>query len=168
MNKSAYRIPEFRLVWGSNGYLGSTGLCFVYAYKVSGNKKYLNAAAEVADYILGKNATGYCFVTGFGSKKVVNMHHSVSIADGIEGSLPGFVPCGPNPSMQDAASNEHGSGAHYESTLPAKAYADDEQSYSSNENDICYSAPVLALIASLDYFLGEEYPGDWGKYYKIQ
>ncbi|MFC2125259.1 glycoside hydrolase family 9 protein [Bacteroidota bacterium] len=167
MNKSAYRIPEFRLVWGSNGFIGSTGLCFVYAFKVSGDKKYLHAAAEVADYILGKNATGYCFVTGFGSRKVVNLHHSVSIADGIEGSLPGFVPGGPNPSMQDAASSEHGRGAHYDSKLPAKAYTDDVLSYASNENDICYSAPVLALIAALDNILGEPYPDTWEKYYKF-
>jgi len=164
---SAYRMPEFRFVWGSNGFAGSTGLCFVYAYKVSGDRKYLYAAAEVADYLLGKNATGYCFVTGFGSKKVMNLHHSVSIADGIEGSLPGFVPGGPNPSMQDAAKNEYGSGAHYESELPAKAYTDDVASYASNENDICYSAPVLGLITSLDYLLGEPYPANWEKYYRF-
>jgi len=167
MNNSAYRIPEFRLVWGSNGFIGSTGLCFVYAYKVSGDKKYLHAAAEVADYILGKNATGYCFVTGFGSKKVVNLHHSVSIADDIKGSLPGFVPGGPNPSIEDATSSEHGVGAHYESKLPAKAYTDDVLSYASNENDICYSAPILALIAALDNILGEPYPDLWDKYYQF-
>lgn len=167
MNKSAYRIPEFQLVWGSNGFIGSTGLCFVYAYKVSGDRKYLNAAAEVADYLLGKNATGYCFVTGFGSKTVRNLHHSVSIADGIEGSLPGFIPGGPNPSMQDAVTSEHGEGARYESNLPAKAYTDDVLSYASNENDICYSAPVLSLIAALDYYLGDPYPESWEKYYKF-
>ncbi|MBR9999190.1 MAG: glycoside hydrolase family 9 protein [Cyclobacteriaceae bacterium] len=27
MDRSAYRIPEFSLVWGSNGFIGSTGLC---------------------------------------------------------------------------------------------------------------------------------------------
>lgn len=167
MNVSAYRIPEFRLVWGSNGFIASTGLCFVYAYKVSGDRKFLNAAAEVADYILGKNATGYCFVTGFGSRQVVNLHHSVSIADGIEGSLPGFVPGGPNPSMQDAVSSEHGQGAHYESKMPAKAYVDSELSYASNENDICYSAPVLTLIAALDHYFGSPYPADWSNHYNL-
>ena len=167
MNTSGYRIPEFRLVWGSNGFIASTGLCFVYAYKVSGDRKFLNAAAEVADYILGKNAVGYCFVTGFGSRQVVNLHHSVSIADGIEGSLPGFVPGGPNPSMQDAVSSEHGQGAHYESKLPAKAYVDSELSYASNENDICYSAPVLALITALDHYFGSAYPNDWSKHYNL-
>ena len=126
-----------------------------------------NAASEIADYILGKNATGYCFVTGYGSKPVVNLHHSVSIADGIEGSLPGFVPGGPNPSMQDASTSEHGEGAVYESDLPAKAYVDSVLSYASNENDICYSAPVLALITALDYYLGEPYPAEWKEYHNL-
>jgi endoglucanase len=166
-NQSAYHIPDFRLVWGSNGFIGSTGLCFVYAYMVTGEQLYLHAAAAIADYLLGKNATGYCFVTGFGSKKVMNLHHSVSIADGIQGSLPSFVPGGPNPSMQDKATSEYGQGAQYESTLPAKAYTDDKLSYASNENDICYSAPVLALIAALDYFYGEPFGNDWEKYYKF-
>jgi len=167
LEQSAYRIPEYRMVWGSNGFIGSMGLCFVYAHKISGDRKYLNAASEIADYILGKNATGYCFVTGYGSKQVVNLHHSVSIADGIEGSLPGFVPGGPNSSMQDASTSEHGEGAVYESDLPARAYVDSALSYASNENDICYSAPVLALITALDYYLGEPYPDDWKEYHNL-
>ena len=165
MINSAYQLPEFQLVWGSNGFIGSTGLCFIYAYQVSKDQKYLDAAAQVADYLLGKNATGYCFVAGYGSKRVENLHHSVSIADGIDGCLPGFVPGGPNPSMQDAHTSEHGVAAQYESSLPARAYTDSELSYASNENDICYSAPVLALIAALDYLMGEEYPEDWKAYY---
>jgi endoglucanase len=165
IEKSAYHLPEFQLVWGSNGFIGSTGLCFVYAYETSEDQKYLNAASHVADYILGKNATGYCFVTGYGTQRVVNLHHSVSIADGIDGCLPGFVPGGPNPSMEDAQASEHGEAVVYESALPARAYVDSQLSYASNENDICYSAPVLALIASLDYLLGEEYPQDWKEYY---
>ena len=167
MNASAYRVPEYKMVWGSNGFIGSTGLCFVYAYKVSNDEKYLKAAAEVADYILGKNATGYCFVTRFGSQTVKNLHHSVSIADGIPGSLPGFVPGGPNPSMEDALTSEHGEGARYASPLPAKAYIDDVRSYASNENDICYSSPVLSLLAALDYYYGVPNNSDWSAYYKI-
>ncbi len=165
MRESAYQLPEFQLVWGSNGFIGSNGLCFIYAYKITGDKKYLDAATQVADYLLGKNATGYSFVTGYGSKRVVNLHHSVSIADGINGCLPGFVPGGPNPSMEDANSSEHGKAAMYTSTLPAKAYVDSELSYASNENDICYSSPVLALVAAVDFLLGEEYPDDWKPYH---
>jgi len=167
LEQSAYAIPDFSLVWGSNGFIAAKGLAILYAYQITKNEKYLEAAAMVADYILGKNATGYCFVTGFGSKKVENLHHSVSIADGIEGSLPGFVPGGPNPSMQDAERSEHGEGLNYDHAEPARAYMDDRRSYASNENDICYSAPVLALIAALDYYYGWEYPEEWEEYYQF-
>ena len=125
------------------------------------------AAAETAYYILGKNATGHWFITGFGTKTVENLHHSVSIADGIPGSLPGFVPGGPNPNMEDAATNEPGEGVHYPRKLPARAYIDDANSYASNENDICYSAPVLALISALDFYLGNSYSTDWNAYHSF-
>lgn len=164
IDRSAYGIPDFKLVWGSNGFIAAKGLALIYAYKITNEKKYLHGAAKIADYILGKNATGYCFVTGFGSKRVKNLHHSVSIADGIEGSLPGFVPGGPNPSMPDAESHEHGEGLVYDHHEHAKAYMDDVRSYASNENDICYSSPVLALLAALDYYFGEEYPENWDSY----
>lgn len=167
MENSAYRLPNFSFVWGSNGFAASAGLVWLYTYRITGDTRYLQAAAGVADYILGKNATGYCFITGFGDQQVTNLHHSVSIADGIPGSLPGFVPGGPNPGMQDATPSEHGAAARYPSNLPAKAYVDHNFSYASNENDICYSAPVLALIAGLDLIFGEDYPQDWSTYFKI-
>lgn len=167
MNASAYEIPKIPFGWGSNGDMGSAGLGFVYAYQLTGERKYLWAATAVGDYLMGKNATGYSFVTGFGSKQVVNLHHSVSIADGIPGSLPGFIPGGPNPNMEDAVTDAYGEGAKYQSTLPANAYVDDILSYSSNENDICYSAPYVALIAALDYYFGDAYPPDWKRYNQI-
>lgn len=152
MNASAYQVPEIEFTWGSNGDMGAAGLSFIYTYQFTGDKKYLDAAAAVADYILGKNATGYNFVTGFGSKQVVNLHHSVSIADGIPGSLPGFIPGGPNANLEDAVTDAHGEAAIYASTLPAKAYVDSQLSYSSNENDILYTSPNLALITALHHY----------------
>ena len=40
----------------------------VCAYLLTGEKSYLTNAYRNMDYILGKNATGYCYVTGFGMK----------------------------------------------------------------------------------------------------
>lgn len=48
------------------------------------------------DYILGKNATGYCYVTGFGMKSPLYPHHRLSASDDIEAPLPGFLVGGPN------------------------------------------------------------------------
>ena len=43
------------------------------------------------DYLLGRNATGYCFVTGTGFKSPMRPHHRPSIADGIEDPVPGLL-----------------------------------------------------------------------------
>ncbi len=55
--------------WGSNSVAANQGIALLYAYKLTKNPKYRDAALGNLDYLLGRNATGYCFLTGFGSKK---------------------------------------------------------------------------------------------------
>ena len=73
----------------------------VCAYLLTGEKSYLTNAYRNMDYILGKNATGYCYVTGFGMKSPLYPHHRLSASDDIEAPLPGFLVGGPNPGQQD-------------------------------------------------------------------
>ena len=54
--------------WGSNSVAANQGIVCINAYLISHDKKYLEAALGNADYILGRNATGYCFLTGSGTK----------------------------------------------------------------------------------------------------
>ena len=138
--------------WGSNAeHCAGQGIAMIYAYKISGDKKYLNAALENADYLLGRNATGYCFVTGFGTQKVMHPHQRLSAADGIEDPLPGFLAGGPNPGQQDA---------QYVKTYPSKyadeSYTDDQSSYASNEIAINWNAYLVSLMASVDAELGKK------------
>ena len=99
------------------------------------------------DYILGKNATGYCYVTGFGTKSPLYPHHRLSASDDIEAPLPGFLVGGPNPGQQD--------GVPYPSNLPDESYADVEGSYASNEIAINWSAALVALVSSLDALMSK-------------
>jgi endoglucanase len=48
------------------------------AHRITGEEKYLTGAEQITDYIFGKNATGYCFLSGFGSKQVMFPHHRSS------------------------------------------------------------------------------------------
>ena len=48
------------------------------------------------DYILGVNATGYSYVTAVGTKSCQNPHNRVTVSDGIDETIPGFVVGGPN------------------------------------------------------------------------
>ena len=53
-------------VWGCNANAANQGILLIQVYFITRNQKYLDAALGNLEYILGRNATGYCFVTGCG------------------------------------------------------------------------------------------------------
>jgi endoglucanase len=135
--------------WGSNSNAANQGILLVKAYLISGDQKYVNYALTNVDYILGRNATGYCFVTGLGSKPTMNPHHRQSISDGIEAPVPGLLAGGPNPGMQDKCT--------YQFKEPETCYSDQSCSYASNEIAINWNAPLVYLtnaIEALKYKVG--------------
>lgn len=136
------RYGRSDFVWGSNGVIGNHSLMLLQAYRVSGEKDYLNAALANMDYLLGRNATGYSFVTGFGSRPPMFIHHRQSAADGIDDPVPGFVAGGPQPGQQDSC--------EYDSDLPATTFLDHWCSYSTNEVTINWNAPMVYLIGALE------------------
>ncbi|HEU0065161.1 MAG TPA: glycoside hydrolase family 9 protein [Flavisolibacter sp.] len=131
-------------VWGSNSVAANQGVLLINAYLISNNKTYLQAALSNLDYILGRNATGYCFVTGFGSKSVMHPHHRPSIADGIDDPVPGLLAGGPNPGQQDKC--------HYDFHEPETSYVDSDCAYASNEIAINWNAPLVYLVAAIENF----------------
>ena len=120
-------------------------ISLIVGYGLTGKKAYLQNAYRNADYILGRNATGYCYVTGFGVKSPMYPHHRLSGADSIEEPLPGFLVGGPNPGQQDK-----NDGAVYTTNLPDESYADVQESYASNEIAINWNAALVAMISALD------------------
>lgn len=131
--------------WGCNGeQVCGKGIILLYAYDLTGNSKYLDAAKKVADFLLGRNATGYCFVTGFGTFSPMHPHHRLSESDGIEAPLPGFLVGGPNPGQQDRAEVPN-----YPSNQPDESYYDSMPSYASNEIAINWNATLVAFIGWL-------------------
>jgi len=129
-------------VWGSNAVAANQGIVLVNAYLLSGDKKYINAALGNVDYLLGRNATGYCFVTGFGTKSTLHPHHRQSVADGIADPVPGLLAGGPNPGRQDHT--------QYAFAEPETAYNDNDQAYASNEIAINWNAPAVYLVNALE------------------
>ncbi|MFW5951018.1 MAG: glycoside hydrolase family 9 protein, partial [Gemmatimonadota bacterium] len=147
--QSAYRVvmgAEARdFVWGSNAVAANQSMALIQAYRLTGDPSYLEAAVSNLDYILGRNATGYSFVTGYGANPIRNPHHRPSEADGIEDPVPGLLAGGPNPGQQDARSCE-AEGVTYPSALPATSFVDHSCSYAANEIAINWNAP-LAYVA---------------------
>ena len=144
---SAYQTVMGRsaadFVWGSNSVAANEGVLLIEAYRISGNKKYLGLALGNLDYLLGRNATGYSFVTGYGHKSPMFPHHRLSEADGIADPIPGLLVGGPNPGQQDGCKT-------YPSSLPDESYTDTVCSYASNEIAINWNAPAVYLAGALD------------------
>jgi endoglucanase len=129
-------------VWGSNAVAANQGILLLRAFEITKDKKYFNHALSNLDYILGRNATGYSFVTGYGDKTPMHIHHRPSEADGIDEPVPGLLAGGPNPGMQDKC--------HYNSSVPDEAYVDDVCSYASNEVAINWNAPLVYLSGAIE------------------
>src|ERR1035437_8469878 len=113
-------------IWGSNSVATNQGILLIQAYKLSKDRKFLDYALTNLDYVLGRNATGYSFVTGYGHKTPMFPHHRLSQADGIADPVPGLIVGGPNPGQQDGCKT-------YPSKIPDESYTDSVCSYASNE-----------------------------------
>ncbi|SMO69558.1 non-processive endocellulase [Saccharicrinis carchari] len=139
-----YGVSIHVFEWGSNAQVANEGMVKLFAHKLTNNPKYLDSALSDLDYLLGRNATGYCFVTGFGKNKVMNIHHRPSAADGVQDPVPGFLVGGPNTViLTDCPDAER-------SLMPAKSFVDRECSYSTNEIAINWNAPLIYLLGGVD------------------
>ena len=134
-------------VWGSSAVAANQGLVLVQAYRLTGDTSYLRAAVANLDYLLGRNPTGYSFVTGIGTRTPMFPHHRPSGADTVAAPVPGLLVGGPNPSQQDRC-------AGYPSSLPAISFVDAQCSYASNEIAINWNAPIAYLSAAIDAVYG--------------
>jgi endoglucanase len=130
--------------WGGNSVAANQGILLIRAYLLSMDIKYLEGALSNLDYILGRNATGFSFITGIGSKTPMHPHHRQSEADGIIEPVPGLVVGGPNLGMQDSCM--------YPLKEIETAYVDVVCSYASNEIAINWNAPVVYLANVLEAF----------------
>ena len=135
-------------VWGSSAVAANQGIFLMQAYRIAQDKKYLQAALTNLDYLLGRNATGYCFLTGFGHKRVMYPHHRPSVADDQPEPVPGLLSGGPNPGQQDKCPG-------YPSQLPDQSFMDATCSYSTNEIAINWNAPMVYLTAAIEILQDE-------------
>lgn len=144
---SPYGNREEDFFWGCN----SEGCCWrgiecLYAFHFTGDDRYFAAAQACLNYILGQNATGYCYVTGFGSHPSSHPHHRLSYSH-PKGTHPGFLVGGPNRERQDAITD----GVQYPENVPAdESYLDEQPSYASNEVTINWNVTLFALSAGID------------------
>jgi endoglucanase len=128
-------------IWGSNAVAANQGILLINAFLLTKEKKYLQAALANADYLMGRNATGYYFITGQGYQSPMHPHHRISEADGVAEPVPGLLVGGPNPAMQDHC--------HYIYTEPETAYIDYSGAFACNEVAINWNAPLVYLLNAI-------------------
>jgi endoglucanase len=150
ISANPYRLPNMDFNWGSNGGIASDAMNLVVAFQFEKDTSYIRAAAEIADYLLGRNPLSTTYLTGIGNKFPKAPHSRIMQGDGIVDPLPGYVVGGPNESVPTA----DGAATKLAGCLPASCYADIVGSYATNEIAINWQAPVLALLGSIDAVLG--------------
>ncbi len=147
VHRSPYGNRAEDFFWGCN----SEGCCWrgiecLYAYRLTGNQLYLINAERCLNHVLGQNATGFCYVTGFGTRPTQDPHHRLSYSH-PKGTLPGFLAGGPNRERQDDGID----GVRYPKNVSAdESYLDFQPSYASNEVTINWNVTLFALTAGID------------------
>jgi len=146
--KSGYgtSIGEGDYVWGSTMPVMNNAVILICARLLTGDDSYQTAAQAQLDYLLGMNATGYSFVTGFGEKAFRFPHHRPSFADGIDDPVPGLVSGGPNKRFPDKTCK----ALIPPDTPPAKFYLDHTWTASANENAIYWNSPAVFVTGFFD------------------
>jgi endoglucanase len=130
-------------VWGSNGVAANYGMQLLVAGVLRPDPRYQEAALENLHYLLGRNPFSLSWVTRVGASPYRFPHHRPSGADANPEPWPGGLSGGPNAARQDPVLQKLPSGP------PARAYADEEASYASNEVAINWNAPLAFLLAGV-------------------
>jgi endoglucanase len=133
--------------WGSNSAVLNELVVVGTAFDLTGEAKYRDGVLAGLDYILGRNALGNSYVTGYGSHDSRNMH-SRWYANQLDPSLPnppvGTLAGGPNTLTQtwDPVAQRWLGGC-----APQRCYIDDIGSWATNELTVNWNAS-LAQVAN--------------------
>ncbi|MBQ6806214.1 MAG: glycoside hydrolase family 9 protein [Lachnospiraceae bacterium] len=106
-------------------------------------KLYENTALAQMHYLLGTNAVGYSYVTGYGENAYKNPHNRPTECDGIELPMAGWVSGGPSGIPYDETAIQN----IPQGTPPMKCYLDHVMCYSLNEITIYWNSPAVFVTA---------------------
>ncbi len=146
----SYDDRDSGYVWGSNSFVADNAIILAYAYDLTEDKTYLNAAVSAMDYLLGRNPMDYSYITGYGSHSVQYPHHrwwSFLISSQFPKAPCGVLVGGPNSGMEDPW--VRGSGWKKGEIPPQKCYLDHIEAWSVNECTINWNMPLAWLTSFL-------------------
>ncbi|TCO39051.1 endoglucanase [Kribbella antiqua] len=144
-----YKPADGKYVWGSNSGVANNAMILAIAAGLTGRAAYRTAALESLDYLLGRNAVGLSYVTGYGERSSHNQHHRFwahSLNPSLPSPYPGSLAGGPNSGLQDPVAQRNLQGC-----APAKCYIDEIGSYSTNEVAVNWNSALAWITAYADF-----------------
>lgn len=143
---SGFMIPkdEATYSWGSNGNYMNHAMLMAAAYTETQTQKYRRGVNDTMDYLMGRNALGQSYITGYGERPFKNPHHRYW-KGGINPSRPfpppGVMSGGPNnTSMIDPVA-----AALQGNCVGMACWVDDYDAYSLNEVSIVWNASFASV-----------------------
>lgn len=143
----SYNDSDTGYLWGSNSFVADNSIVMAYAYLLTGDDRHINGALGGVDYLLGRNAVDYSYVTGYGTHSIENPHHrywAYQVDELFPKAPCGVLSGGPNSGMQDPW--VQGSGWKKGEIAPQKCYMDHIEAWSVNECTINWNASLAWLI----------------------
>ncbi len=137
-------------VWGSNSFVVDDAVILAYAYDETEETKYLSGIVSAMDYILGRNALDFSYVTGYGEHSAQYPHHRwwAVLEKPTFPKAPCGVLCGgPNSDIADPAIKA--TDCMHGETPAQLCYIDSNQAYSVNECAINWNAPLAWVTGYL-------------------
>jgi endoglucanase len=134
--------------WGSNAVIVDNGIVLAYAHWLTGERRFLDGAVGALDYVLGRNALGQSYVSGFGARPLEQPHHrfwSHALDPRFPGPPPGALAGGPNTALEDPYARAALSGC-----IGQRCYVDNIEAPSLNEVAINWNAALAWLAAYVD------------------
>jgi endoglucanase len=152
IDQQGYRTPMTteggKYPWGSNSFVANNMIILALAHDFSQDAKYLAGVLDGMNYLLGVNAMGQSYVTGYGERPLQNPHHrfwAFQKSDVFPKPPPGCLSGGPNSSIQDPVAQTKLQGCK-----PQKCFIDNIDSWSTNEITINWNTPLSWVAAFLD------------------
>lgn len=153
-SRQGYRFPMRAAVhgqypWGSNADVLGNMLLLGSAADWGGGARFAEGVVGGMDYLLGRNAMGQSYVTGFGTRPLRHPHHrfwAQQANPAYPEPPPGALSGGPNSRLQDPYMRAAG----LQGCPPQKCFVDHIEAYSVNEVAINWNAALTWAAAWLD------------------
>lgn len=137
--------------WGSNSFVVNNAIVMAYAYDITKDAKYIDGVSTAMDYVFGRNALDFSYVTGYGTYHCENPHHRFWSHE-LDSTFPyapsGVMSGGANSGIQDPY--VRGMGYKLGTLAPQLCYIDSVEAWSVNEVTINWNSPFAWVVSFLE------------------